>query len=84
MEAKFDVFKHSYRIIFRNARISNISQEETFAKCPEALQMRKLFCESYFKSSRQRCSVKKNFSEIFRKFHWKTPVLESLFNKVAR
>ena len=35
------------------------------------------------RSSHRRCFVKKRYSWKFRKFYRKTPVLESLFNKVA-
>ena len=36
-----------------------------------------------FKSSHRKCSAKKDVLKNFLKFHRKTPVLESLFNKVA-
>ena len=35
------------------------------------------------RSSHRRCSIKKSCSKKFRNIHRKTPVLESLFNKVA-
>ena len=38
---------------------------------------------SVFRSIHQRCSIKKSCSQKCRNIHRKTPVLESLFNKVA-
>ena len=41
------------------------------------------FYISIYGSSHWRCAVKKRYSQKFRNFHRKTPVLESLLNKVA-
>ena len=41
------------------------------------------YAASFARSSHRRCSVKNGVLKDFRKFHRKTPVLESVFNKVA-
>ena len=42
-----------------------------------------LSMEKPSRSTHHRCFVKKGVLKKFRKFQWKTPVLESLFNKVV-
>ena len=63
---------------------------KNFAKFAERNLCRSLFFKkvaSYrlevVRSIQQRCCVKKGDFKNFANFHWKTPVLESVFNKVA-